>query len=286
MRAVHAFQAFKSNSFSNWGPGHNYDYMEVTGYFGEGLLKGFGEFWGNNNRLIVFDFAKKASNFPIEIFDHSLSRVQRDLDIFLEHVDGSRRMANSLFYINNRSAAHFGMHTVVSNSKFFSVDLLYDPQLLRLLYNCPHSDDEIKRGSLIIDLIRTVHSEELAHFPYENRVIPTFDRRAEKARRGSQPTCFHDVKFNPLTLPPLRPEIIKEPDEILERLRQFPLKHFGQREMFKNDLFDKLFADLPELIIARYTDVQKVERPAENIALSSLAISRWFLEPDRLNQFV
>lgn len=295
MRAVHAFQAFKSNSFSNWGPGRDDGYMEVTGYFGEGLLKGYGDLWSWDGRLTIFDFAKTVSVFPEDIFDHSLARVQRDLDILFERANGSRRMANSLFYINNRSAAHFGMHSVVNNMRFRSVDIIYDPLLLHLLYNCPHTDEQIKSGSLIVDLIRTVHSDDLAHFPYENRTIPTFDRKSKRARRGrgsfwfrrkKEVTCFDEVRFDPKEIAPLKPDLVSHPDETLHLFRKYPLKYIGQRELYKNDLFDVLFNDLPALKSARYADVQNSERPAEFIALSTLAIGRWLIERDDIAHYM
>lgn len=285
MRAVHAFQAFKSNSFGNWGPGHDKTYMEVTGYFGEGLLKGFGTFWDRRGSLVIFNGAKKSSALPNHVFEKTLARVQSDLNFCLEIAGGNRRMANSLFYIYNRSAAHFGLHSMICNTKFRSVDLLYDPQLLQLLYNCPHSDEHILNGSLSVDLIRTLHSDELAHIPYESRVIPVFDDKAEQVVKCEEMTCFSNIQFEERSLPALRPELIKEPDKFLDKMKEYPLTYIHPSEIFKNDLFAGLFEDVPEIKTIR-TSTSGGKRSVELVSLSTLAIGHWLVKHPNLRDYV
>jgi hypothetical protein len=286
MKAILAFNAMKSNSLSNWGEGFDPEYMEVTGFFSEGLLKGFGKYRNSTGALAPFRSAKEKSCFGDPVFDHTASRMQVDFD-HIESLLGRRRfslfrrsprkrLVNALFYLYNRAASHFGMHSAVSNRKFRSIDIIYDPKLLGLMNRCKHTDKQVKQGSICIDLIRKLHSDKLAFLPYDRRVIQPYDRITKDVRNSGEITCFVEAKFAPRNLARVQPEIHRADDAQLARFAKLSLTHNGPKEMYRNDIFRKLFDDLPELRAA-IDGEHSGQREVEKEALSTLAIAYWLL---------
>src|SRR5690606_28264259 len=111
------------------------------------------------------------------------------------------------FYMRNRSAAHFGAHSVVNNRKFKSVDLIYDPMLRALLKECSYPDSAIKQGAIMVDLIREIHSEALAIFPYDNRVMYAYNEWSRRIKAIEEFSCFAKISFPSRDLSPLGAEV-------------------------------------------------------------------------------
>jgi hypothetical protein len=86
----------------------------------------------------------------------------------------SKRAINQLFYMNNRGASHFGMHSAADNVNDNSFNILYDPIALTLSEVSPYSDHENKEGATCIDLICKLGGEAFALYPYEGRKIPKY----------------------------------------------------------------------------------------------------------------
>lgn len=189
--AVKAFNGLKTNNFSNWGSCQDYDYCEVTGYFSGGLLKGYGDI---NLPISTsnFNYAKKVSGFDESLFNMTDIRLRSEKKSLLEELD-NKLLANQLLYLRNRSSAHFGAHSMVSNQRFLSIDLLYDPLLLSLTNASPYSYDEISQSSVAIDLIRSLAGDKLAFFPYDNRVIKMTNRW--KLSNLEAINCFKKITF-------------------------------------------------------------------------------------------
>jgi hypothetical protein len=198
-RALRPFNGMKTLTLSNYGSGTDFSYSEVTGYFSEALLKGFGSFWAGG-RLTMFDYGRKATSFDRAIFDLPEERAAKEAAGLIEIAYGNVMMANCLFYLQNRSAGHFGAHSAVNNQHLVSIDLIYDPFLLNLVQAAPYSDAEIKSGAIILDLMMAVHSTELAAFPYDKRVLP---RHAAWTREVPVPSCFEPGDLPEMELPRL-----------------------------------------------------------------------------------
>ena len=141
---------------------------------------------------------------------------------------------------------------------------------------CKHTDKQVKQGSICIDLIRKLHSDKLAFLPYDRRVIQPYDRITKDVRNSGEITCFVEAKFAPRNLARVQPEIHRADDAQLARFAKLSLTHNGPKEMYRNDIFRKLFDDLPELRAA-IDGEHSGQREVEKEALSTLAIAYWLL---------
>lgn len=233
-RAIRPFNAMKVMNPVNYSDGNDFSYSEVTGYFSGGLLKSSGSSPFSDGAS-MFRYARTVSAFNAQIFDSAERRATDSANNLLIEANGHEVFANSLFYLQNRSAGHFGAHSVVSNSRFVSVDLIYDPLLPELVRAAPYTAAEINLGAIVIDLIKETAGRELATFPYENRLIP---RYADWTQNTEGETCFSPAPlgFPANKLKPLEVEIhgeverltgplLDEVDDIFEHIvsKDFPL---------------------------------------------------------------
>jgi hypothetical protein len=205
--SLRPFNGMKILNLANYGTGSDFSYSEVTGYFSEALLKGFGSFWAGG-RLTMFDYGRKTTSFDSSIFDLPEERATKEAKEMIELAEGNIMMANCLFYLQNRSAGHFGAHSVVNNQRLISIDLIYDPFLLNLIQTAPYTATEIKAGAIVLDLIRKIHSEELAAFPYDNRQLPRFSQWTHEV---AAPSCFEPGNLPRMDLPRLPVETVGSP---------------------------------------------------------------------------
>lgn len=188
---IKAFNGLKTNNFSNWSEATDFRYCEVTGYFSGGLLKGYGNI-GSSVDTHNFTYAIQSSGFDRVIFDISNERIIKEKKSLMKEY-GNELLVNQLMYLRNRSSAHFGCHSMVNNQSFLSIDLLYDPVLMSLTQASEYSTDEISQSSVGIDLIRALAGDDLAFFPYDNRVIKMTDRW--KDIKQNQLNCFTKMQF-------------------------------------------------------------------------------------------
>jgi hypothetical protein len=279
LRAVIAFNGLKTNNFSNWEPATDDAHMEVTGYFGEGMLRGFGPFWGPANAVVALKYGRTVSVFPGSVFDHAERRMEREALKLLDEAGGHRLCAESAFYLRNRSAAHFGSHSVVNNGRFRSVDLLYDPILPDLLRHCPYPEAAIKQGAIGVDLIRTVHSEALAAFPYDDRVIPAYNDWS-RALEG-QFSCFSNARLLHRDLAPLRVKVeAPEPRSADMAIDHRPFPVTSPVDFSIHPRHAGLFDTFPELkpgLSAKGSG----KRDIEFTALASLSAVHWLISEVR-----
>jgi hypothetical protein len=279
LQAVLAFNGLKTNCFANWQPATDDTHMEVTGYFGGGLLRGFGRFWSAANSVDAFSFGRTVSVFSGEVFDHAERRMEREAIKLLDEAGGHRLCAEVAFYIRNRAAAHFGAQSAVNNRRFRSVDLLYDPVLLGLLRHCPHREAAIKQGAIGIDVIRAVHSDELAAFPYENRVIPAYDDwgRALDGRFS----CFSNVRLLHRHLAPLKVQTVAaSPGAAAVAVDQQPFPITSPVQFSAHPRHAGLFDAFPELRPGMVAN-EMGKRNAEFTSLASLAATHWLINEGR-----
>lgn len=276
LHAVKAFNGLKSNNLTNWASGESDRHLEVTGYFGEGLLKGFGQFWGPNRTASPFKYAKTVSAFPSQVFDHVEKRIQAQSKEILERHDGNLLLAETEYYLRNRSAAHFGAHSVVNNRKFVSVDLIYDPMLTSLLRVCPYPEKAIKDGAILIDLIKLIHSEELAIFPYDDRFVTSYDRRSDALYEIGTFSCFSNLRLMRKELQPLNVDI----HQTASRENEFSfaeVKISSLSEIITLEPFAELIRTFPLLDLSHLPKCVGEKRALERISLSSLSAAYWLL---------
>lgn len=233
-RALRRFNGMKVINMTNFGVGQpDYSYSEVTGYFSEGLLKGFGRVL-QGTEFVMFSYGRKTSSLPEEAFERPNIRAETEFRSILDDVSGHTALANCLHYLQNRSPGHFGMHSVVTNKKCVSIDLIYDPFLLNLVRKAPYNEAIIRDGAIILDLTKQVHTPEFATFPYDNR---TLFRHAEWTHAVKSPSCFEpyaaaqiDLDALPVTnfsseagLP--GPAVSEAEDHLAKILSDYPLLH-------------------------------------------------------------
>jgi hypothetical protein len=277
LKAVIAFNGLKTNNFSNWGFGNDSSHIEVTGYFGEGLLKGFGAFWGPNKSLSLFKYARTVSAFPASVFDSAEDRIRPEALEILDQNDGNALMAETDFYLRNRSPAHFGAHSVVNNRKFQSIDLIYDPLLPNLMRQCSYSEPAIKQGAIIIDLIRAIHSEELAAFPYDGRVIPTYNAWSERMQARGDFCCFSKITFPHRDLAPLGARVHDLADPNPSGMVCDPAPLSSIEDLNSHPQFNGLFDAYP-VFKAVFAPNQSGKRDIERTSLATLAATYWLLQ--------
>ncbi|MGE8943341.1 hypothetical protein ACO2I3_15650 [Leptospira interrogans] len=229
-QALRPFNGMKLTDPVNFGTGSDFSHSEVTGYFSEGLLKGFGSLF-DRNRFTMFDWGRRTSSLPPEVFNLPTDRAEEEARALLELTDNPL-VANCLFYLRNRSPGHFGAHSTVANREFVSIDLLYDPFLLNLIRMAPYSATEIKAGAIIVDLIKHTYAEDLAVYPYDERIVP---RYAPWTHTVTAPSCFESYHAQSKELPRLPVHVQSPPlglpgcpiANVMEHfssvLRRFPL---------------------------------------------------------------
>ena len=186
------FNGLKVTSHSNFIPDWNPCRVEVTGYFSGGLLKDFGGYF-KGERFDPFAYAKTISCLPDCVFDSSAFKMHEGITAN-KHLTSLVEDKCNLFYINNRSKAHFGMHSVVNNSNFLSFDILYDPMFLELYRLAPYNSYQKGRGVVILDLIKGLATEELALFPLADSTMPLYGDYIKDTPQGSN--CFTKIKFD------------------------------------------------------------------------------------------
>lgn len=220
LEVVMAFNGLKTNNFSNWSVATDFRYCEVTGYFSGGLLKGY----GNVNASVDapnFSYATKVSGFDSIIFDISNERIVNEKKSLMSKYN-NELLVNQLMYLRNRSSAHFGCHSMVNNQSFLSIDLLYDPILMSLTQSSEYSVQEISQSSVGIDLIRALAGDELAFFPYDNRVIRMTNRW--KDIKQNQLNCFTEMQFPYRDLDAMKVERVFHPRQHNYPIENYPLE--------------------------------------------------------------
>lgn len=251
------FNGLKMTSQSNYLGGWESSRVELTGYFSGGLLKSFGSYMANN-RFEPFSYAKSISNLPASVFEAVEYRMYRS--IFCNTKDDCYDSFN-LFYVNNRSTAHFGAQSVVNNRAFKSIDLLYDAELIDLYNVCPYEELEKASGVIIVDMIKELVSEDLAIFPLAGSNIPVYG--VYKESKSLNDTCFQNKKL------PAQPEDLglkvyrnSIHDDSSPRLGEYT-SYLNRSE------FDKLFDCFPELAPLRKVE-KDYKRAIEVTALVSV----------------
>ncbi len=265
-----AFNGLKSSHFSNWGGSSDYDYSEVTGYYGE-MLKGFGNIHFEKDMLPkkvnYHSYYRKHSNFSDDLFDQADIRVREELSNH-QHFD-KPIINNIMFYLRNRCSSHCGMHSVVSNRKFISIDLDYDPIFLSIVNSCNYSESDIKAGAITVDLIKEIHSEELAILPYQGRVIPRYSKWTNEIK--DSPSCFEFYKPDYQVLRKM--EVMyryTEPDFDFNSLGIENLSFTGPSKLFQNDFFSDFYDKYPVFNAA--LTATKGDKRHELTSLSSLMV--------------
>ena len=281
---VMAFNSIKSSHFSNWGSGVDTKYSEVTGYFGE-TLKGFGSIYIKKGWMPketnYHSFYRKNSNFDDKLFDLAESRVLEDLS--RQQIFKKPLLNNILFYLRNRCSSHFGMHSVVSNRNFVSVDLDYEPLFLSLVNSCIYDDNEIKAGAITVDLIRLIHSEELAIYPYQGRVVPRYTKWTKKITKDQQ-SCFESFKPKKRELQ----EVIVRNKYIEPDFNFYSLKVQNQTfsrpgELYKHPCFSDFYDKYPVFLSA--LNAERGDIRFELTSLSSLMVCE-MLATKRMYSFI
>lgn len=267
---VVAFNGIKSAHFSNWGSGSDKGYCEVTGYFGE-IIKGFGSINFKKDkfpsRISYHDYYRKHSNFDGDIFDQADLRVTEELRD-KQHFDSSI-LNNILFYLRNRCSSHCGMHSVVSNRRFISIDLDYDPLLLSLVNSCKYSEVHIKAGAITVDLIKTIHSTKLATLPYQGRVIPKFTKWIKDLDIPLSCTERYNPEHEMLEKMKVD-HIYKEPDLNFDKLGVENYRFNGPTALYQSPHFLKFYQDYPVFLSA--LSAKKGDKRFELTTLSSLIV--------------
>lgn len=267
---VVAFNGIKSAHFSNWGSGSDKNYCEVTGYFGE-IIKGFGSINFKKDkfpsRISYHDYYRKHSNFDGDIFDQADLRVTEELRD-KQHFDSSI-LNNILFYLRNRCSSHCGMHSVVSNRRFISIDLDYDPLLLSLVNSCKYSEAHIKAGAITVDLIKTIHSTKLSTLPYQGRVIPKFTKWIKDLDIPLSCTERYNPEHEMLEKMKVD-HIYKEPDLNFDKLGVENYRFNGPTALYQSPHFLKFYQDYPVFLPA--LSAKKGDKRFELTTLSSLIV--------------
>ncbi|MFB2865114.1 hypothetical protein [Aeromonas sp. MdU4] len=174
----------QTNYITHWTPSHS----EVTGYFSEGLIKGFGNYY-YNGAFNPFRYQSSISSLPDFIFNSSAFRA-------LSTMSEGRRFKNltleNYLYLSNRSKCHFGMHSVVNNQSHHSFDIIYDPMLISLFERCPYDSSSKQQGAIVVDLICKIFGEELALLPLAGKSINKYRDDFEYLPSSN---CFQQQNF-------------------------------------------------------------------------------------------
>jgi hypothetical protein len=270
-----SFNSIKSNSWFNGQSAENLNHCETTGYYSEGLIKAFGNFWGRGGALAMFNWGKQTSVFPATVFDASLSRARQEVKHWLTVTEGNRPVTEQLHYLANRCAHHCGMQSVVSNRSYLSVDLLYDPMLLVLLSKAPYNHGQMRQGALVMDLIKATHSADLAYHRYANRRIDPYNSYSQQYASSNFNNCFNP---NPLPTQPMPDLTAYElTDQALcnqlAALSPLPNEALIRRtlpQLCAHPLFDEFFAAYPEFQAGR-NPAGNPRRSNEIASLAALA---------------
>ena len=156
----------QTNYISQWNPSHS----EITGYFAEGLLKGFGNYYYNGS-FNPFRYQSSISSLPDFIFNSSAFRM---LSTMSEGKRFNNLTLDNYLYLSNRSKCHFGAHSVVNNKSLHSLDIIYDPILINLYNCCPYDSVSKHQGAIVIDIICKISGEVLALLPLAEKSVNSY----------------------------------------------------------------------------------------------------------------
>ena len=184
------FNGLKHSAQSNFNCKFCPEHIEITGYFSEGLLKDFGNYF-KGGIFSPFQYAKKVSVLPRHIFDAASFNLYEEISAKeLSGVSYAERL--NWLYLNNRSTAQMGAQSIANNRCFIGADVIYDPFLIALYSKCPLTSQQKAEGALICELTRLLAGDALAFAPLAGASISCYG----DFTKDDEPSIFNRV---PLT---------------------------------------------------------------------------------------
>lgn len=188
--AARVFNGLKHSAQSNYNCAFNPEHIEITGYFSEGLLKDFGNYF-KGGIFSPFQYAKKVSALSRHIFDAASFNLYEEISAKeLSGVPYVERL--NWLYLNNRSTAQMGAQSIANNRCFIGADVIYDPFLIALYSKCPFTSQQKAEGALICELTRLLAGDALAFAPLAGASISCYS----DFTRDEEPSIFNRI---PLT---------------------------------------------------------------------------------------
>ena len=166
---------FRALKVSNCRKFNNLDtYMNSDSFVNENKCQLTGYYGANISGGVVLPPEDTDKNGRISKIPTSQFTYHAYVELMKKRHGKFRRAAfNDIFYINNRGPSHYASHSIASNLRCNSFDILYDPLNIELVRKCPYSDSDVDRNAISVDLIH-INRPDIALFPYDGRKIPRY----------------------------------------------------------------------------------------------------------------